>query len=58
MSAASMQKTCAACGGPLSEDILRGMKLETLIDDVVRYVAVHFGCSIYTHKHESEARNE
>lgn len=50
MSAASIQQTCAACGLRFEEGTVR---LETLIDVVVRTVAVHVTCSIYKHK-ESE----
>lgn len=49
MSAVSIQKTCAACAGELGDDAL-GVKLECLIDEIVRYVAVHTGCSVYTPK--------
>lgn len=46
MSAASRQRTCAACGGELRED--DRTNVEPLIDDVIRYVAVHAGCSTFS----------
>lgn len=42
MSAVSRQHTCAACGGPLTDDA----EVEVLIDDTVRHVVVHPGHSI------------
>ena len=45
MSAAARQHTCAACGRPLAEG--DPVNIEPLIDDAVRYVAVHWGCSTF-----------
>lgn len=45
MSLAKLQKTCAACGKPLSYD--RPVSTQLIIDDVVRYVVVHDHCSVY-----------
>ncbi|MYW94164.1 hypothetical protein G3I59_27020 [Amycolatopsis rubida] len=45
MSAASRQRTCAACGAPLREG--ERTDLEPLIDGKIRYVAVHSGHSTY-----------
>lgn len=45
MSAAHRQKTCAVCGRPFLEE--DRVNIEPLIDDVVRYVAVHWGESTH-----------
>jgi hypothetical protein len=45
MSAASRQRTCAACGGEFR--VGERTDLEPLIDDSIRYLAVHAGHSTF-----------
>jgi hypothetical protein len=44
MSLAKIQKTCAKCALPLAGE---RTSLEPLVDDVIRYVVVHWGCSTF-----------
>lgn len=46
MSAASRQRTCALCGGELHENDLTDV--EPLIDDQIRYIAIHRGHSTFS----------
>lgn len=48
MSLISRQKTCASCGRPLTHD--RPVSLQTIVDDHIRYVAVHDTCSVFCHE--------
>lgn len=52
MSAASRQCTCALCGGELHENDLTDV--EPLIDDQVRYIAIHRGHSTFTNRKVDE----
>lgn len=45
MSAASRQRSCAACGALFGED--DRVSVEPLVDEIVRYVAVHWACSTF-----------
>jgi hypothetical protein len=55
MSAAKRQRTCAACGG----EFARGERtdLEPLIDDSIRYLAVHAGHSTFPPRRTGQERD-
>jgi hypothetical protein len=52
MSLANRQKTCPACGNELKED--DRVNVEPLVDDAIRYICVHTGCSTFVHHPKEE----
>lgn len=47
MSIITHQSTCVGCGRPIKEN--DNINIEPLVDDNIRYVAVHWDCHTFVH---------